>query len=319
MHSEPYIEILLASYNGEKFIEEQIDSILSQSHTHFRLIISDDGSTDQTRQIIEKKMSQTDKILLLPPRSNGGVIQNFSRLMEHSKAQYIMLSDQDDIWFTDKIEKTLKRMLELEKQNGHHLPLLVHTDLHVVDQDLQSISSSFSQYVQIAPERPSSLYRLLGQNVVTGCTTMMNRPLLQLSLPIPQETLMHDWWLALTATAFGKIAYLQEPTMFYRQHSHNQVGARNGNVFKMTVAFLKNRKKYIENASKALLKQEMQAKKLASRYELQLPKEKLKLIKAFIAWSQGSFRKKILTTYRYGFVKKGILKNLGALVISLLK
>jgi len=123
MHSEPYIEILLASYNGEKYIEEQIDSILNQTHTNFQLIICDDGSTDLTRQIIERKMSLTNKITLLAPRTNRGVIQNFAYLMECSKAPYCMLSDQDDVWFPDKIEKTLKQMQKLEKQNNHDLPL----------------------------------------------------------------------------------------------------------------------------------------------------------------------------------------------------
>lgn len=320
MHPKPHIEVLLASYNGENYIEAQIDSILNQSYTNFHLIIRDDGSTDKTREIISKKMAETDKITLLPPSGNKGVIQNFAELMEYSTAPYIMLSDQDDIWFVDKIEKTLLKMHELEQSLKNNTdPILIHTDLHVVDQDLKSIAPSFSKFVKITPEKTPSLYNLLGQNVVTGCTSMMNRALLQSALPIPQDVIMHDWWLALTAAAFGHIGYLNEATMFYRQHSNNQIGAKNGNLIKMIMMFLKDRKKYVDNATKMLNKQQIQASALITKYGLALSKSKIQQIEAFIEWTKGSFTKKIIITSKHGFVKKGVIKNLGALMISLMK
>lgn len=221
------VEILLATYNGEKYIEELLESIKKQTYQEISLLIRDDGSTDNTVDLIERSLSGWDRPWRWASISmtTSGVINNFTALMSDSKADYMMFADQDDYWLPEKVEKTLGEMKRLEVLHGINSPLLVHSDLEVVDQSLNRIASSFWGYTKINPSL-NTLNRLLIQNNVTGCAMMINRHLLSLALPIPKEALMHDWWLALVAAAFGAIGIVLEPTIRYRQHGKNSVGAQ---------------------------------------------------------------------------------------------
>jgi len=220
------IDILLATYNGGAYLEAQLDSILAQTHGNWRLVIRDDGSTDNTPRIIGKYLAtHPDKVSLLRDKGEMlGPCGNFARLLQHSTADYIMFCDQDDVWLPRKIELTQGKMLELEGLYGQDMPLLVHTDLKVVDGNLKPLSDSLWRYQTTDPDA-TLLNLLLVQNVATGCTVMINRTLRELALPIPEEARMHDWWLALVAATFGHIGHVAQPTVLYRQHGRNDSGA----------------------------------------------------------------------------------------------
>ena len=153
------IDILLATYNGATFLAAQLDSILGQTHTDWRLIIGDDGSTDGTREVIGAYRARfPEKIVTLGERTeNVGVVRNFSRLIEHAEADYVALCDQDDVWKPEKLELSLDKMRALEAKHGADTPLLVFTDLSVVDRDLRVVHPSFWRYQQIRPERCNAL------------------------------------------------------------------------------------------------------------------------------------------------------------------
>ena len=222
-------EILLATYNGEKYLEEQIDSIFSQTYTKWNLIIRDDESEDNTLQIIQKYIKKyPQKILLISGdyhKSRLGASQNFSTLLKYSTADYIFFSDQDDIWLKNKVRNSIELMRKLESSYGNTLPILIHTDLNVVNARLDCIHSSYWQQQHLDPVK-SDLKHFLVRNLVTGCTVLINRSLRDLAIPIPVSAYMHDWWLALIATSFGKISYLPKSTVLYRQHTSNEVGAQ---------------------------------------------------------------------------------------------
>ena len=227
-HAMDRIEILLATYNGAAFLNQQLVSIKSQTHRNWRLIVRDDGSTDKTPEIIEAFHARhPDKVVVLRDEDgNLGLVRNFSRLMEHAGAGYVAFCDQDDVWKPEKLELSLQKMRALEAEHGSEKPLLVFSDLAVVDQNLKVIRISFWKYQGLRPERCNALGRLLFQNVVTGCTALMNRTLVERSVPLPAEALVHDWWVALVAAAFGFAGHLPEPTVLYRQHGENILGAR---------------------------------------------------------------------------------------------
>jgi len=232
------ILILMAAYNGAEFIREQINSILDQSDHSWRLVISDDQSTDGTPEIVEEYASRhPGKIVRhCSGRRFGNAWDHFLYLLgQFHDAPYIMFCDQDDVWHKDKIAKTLKKMNEIEAPS---VPALVHTDMRVVDRELNQIAPSYMKYIGIKGSR-LSLHTLLVQNVVSGCTVMFNRALAELAAKdIPTESIiMHDWWLALIASAAGSIAYLDEATVDYRQHGDNAVGARSFRTLAMS--FLK--------------------------------------------------------------------------------
>ena len=223
------IAILLAAYNGEKYIAEQIESLLYQTQTQWELFIHDDGSTDSTPSILQSYVQRCPaRIHVLDGPPCGGAKNNFFYLMRSVRAPYVMFCDQDDVWLPDKIALTMERMRELEAQQGSQAPLLVFTDLRVVDRALETVGERMSVYQKLDPRR-TRLKDLMIQNVITGCTVMVNRALLELAVQQEDtdDIIMHDWWCALLAAGFGKISYVDQALVLYRQHESNSVGAKN--------------------------------------------------------------------------------------------
>lgn len=299
------IDILMATYQGAPYLETQINSILNQTYQDWHLWVGDDGSTDDTKNIVLS--FQDPRITLLPGNERFGVIGNFSRLMSCGTAPYIMFSDQDDFWFPNKIEKTLKKMHDLEQQHGAQTPLLVHTDLQVVDGELTPIAPSFWTYAHLDSQRFVTLNRLLAQNVVTGCTMMLNRPLLEMARPIPVDVCMHDWWIALTASTFGSIGIIPEATMAYRQHGKNSVGAKPYGL----LSGLKQLKKGVASAKDSLRKRRsIQASQFLERYRTSLNSHSKKMLIQYQDYCTGSPWQKWCAMQQYGFYKSGLLRNL---------
>lgn len=228
VQADARIDILLATYNGAAFLEEQIASILQQSYRNWRLLVRDDGSTDRTVDILEQSAKDhPDRIVLFADGDgNLGCTGNFNRLMEHSTADYVALCDQDDVWLAHKLAVSMERMRALERSHGSEPPLLVHSDLCTVDEALRTVDRSFWRYQGLRPAYANDFDRLLVHNVVTGCSMLINRPLKDRALPIPDEAKVHDWWIALVAAAFGVVGEISTPTVLYRQHGNNRTGAQ---------------------------------------------------------------------------------------------
>ena len=228
------LQILLASYNGEKYILSQIESIRFQSPLNLTVVIRDDGSNDRTTEKIKELLSNKiglDIHLYSNELSEKGHCKNFSKLCDlamKGNSQYFCFSDQDDIWAENKIDILYARMMELEVLHGRNTPILIHSDLCVVDENLNEIASSFIQYQGLPNPKQHDFPEFLYQNVVTGCTCMFNKALLELAAPIPQEAIVHDWWFALCAKYFGVIDFIEKPLVNYRQHSNNAIGASVG-------------------------------------------------------------------------------------------
>ena len=229
MHlDQPHITILLAAYKGCKNFTRQLESLFAQTYQNFQLIVRDDEADNSTvNRCKDFPQERLAKITIVDDQLGQlGALQNFSRLLEIAESDYIMFCDQDDVWDPDKIALTLARMLHLEKEYGENVPLLVHTDLRVVNNNLDVIAGSLWQHQNIHPRKREMFNRLIVQNVVTGCTVMINKALRDIALPIPDHAVMHDWWLALVASAFGKIDHVDQSTMSYRQHADNEIGAK---------------------------------------------------------------------------------------------
>jgi GT2 family glycosyltransferase len=221
--------IVLSSYNGQKFIAEQIDSIRRQTLSDWTLVVRDDGSSDDSVKVIESLAAADARIeLLRDGKGNVGPAASFGLLLEHAQkigAGYVALADQDDVWSSDKLANQLGLLRRRESVLGVAVPLLVHSDLTVVGEDLQVIHRSFMAFQKLRPEPGWPLGTLLIQNFVTGCTTVTNRALLNVAVPVP-AVIMHDWWLALCAAALGEVVYLPGATVLYRQHGRNVQGSQ---------------------------------------------------------------------------------------------
>jgi glycosyltransferase involved in cell wall biosynthesis len=221
------IEVALATFNSERFLSALLDSLLDQTRQDFTILVSDDASTDGTQRLLARyAAAHPGRFRLLPPNASRlGVIGNFDRLLAHATADYVFLCDHDDVWLPQKIERSLEAMHRLEAAHPAGTPLLVHADLIVVGPELELLHPSFFAYSGIDPRR-SRFVQLLLANVVTGCTTVINRPLCARVGPIPREAVMYDHWLALVAAMQGAITYVDEPLVLYRQHEGNAIGAQ---------------------------------------------------------------------------------------------
>jgi glycosyltransferase involved in cell wall biosynthesis len=217
----------MATYNGERFLRQQLESILAQSNQDWQLWVRDDGSDDKTVRIIEDYANRLPaKIRLVTDNGNRlGASLNFGKLLEYADTEYIMFSDQDDVWLPNKIELTLNAMKAAERIYPDK-PVLIHTDLQVMDSQLNTVANSLWNYQKLFPEAGDDLNRIMAQNVVTGCTVMINKKAKAVSVPVPDEAVMYDWWIALNVCRHGKIIYLSIPSVLYRQHPGNRLGAQ---------------------------------------------------------------------------------------------
>lgn len=221
------IDILLTTYNGERFLVQQLDSVLSQDGAEFRVLVRDDGSTDGTREIIGKYAARDGRISEVEDGlGNIGVRRSFMTLVERSDAEYFMFCDQDDVWLPGKVASSLEKIVEMQTRYSDDVPLLVFTDLKVVDSELNVIDPSFWHYQRLDPRIGSDWRGLLAQNVVTGSTLIANAAARRASLPFVLDEMMHDHWIAVNAAKAGYVGYLPAPTVLYRQHGVNTEGAR---------------------------------------------------------------------------------------------
>lgn len=219
---EEQIDILMATYNGEKFLREQIDSILSQTYSNIRLVISDDSSKDNTTEILKEYEKKDKRIEVHYHKNNQGSTKNFEYLLKQVKNEIFMLADQDDYWVPEKVEKSLETLINKNAD-------LVFGDLEIVDEKLNTIYKSFCDFMllnrkikkYINSYKVNYLY-----NCVTGCTVIAKKKLIKYFLPIPTKSkyLIHDHWMGIQGALHGKLAYMPDKYIKYRQHGNNQVG-----------------------------------------------------------------------------------------------
>ena len=305
------LSIVLAAYNGAKYLPELLASLDAQSAQEWRLIARDDGSRDESLRILNDYIDNRERGgEVVGEKGNLGVIRNFSLLLERSREDYVMLADQDDVWYPNKIAISLAAIRKLESDSGRSdLPALVFTDLHVVDSALTLINRSFvrSQGLkELVNPRPS--YRqLLTQNAAPGCSMIVNRALLELALPVPRTAALHDWWLIQVAALFGKVGYIDEPTLAYRQHDANRIGAIPFSLGSVIVDLLRSGRQYRETIVRA----QIQVSELLHRYGGLMTQEQVEVVEAFATLSEHSPLLRQWIAYRHGLSKAGLARNIG--------
>ncbi|HIU66623.1 MAG TPA: glycosyltransferase family 2 protein [Candidatus Caccomorpha excrementavium] len=315
------VNIVMATYQGERFLGEQIESILHSGYTDWCLYIADDGSTDRTVEIAKSfEKRYPERIHVHVNSRNRGCTLNFLSALKRTANRagesacssnvpgYYMFCDQDDVWMPDKIEQTLRYMKQMEKKYGKQAPAAVFTDARVVDEKLTQIYRSF-YLVSRLDTRRLDLAHILMENKLIGCTMMMNDALVSMLTELPEYARYHDWWMALIAAAFGHIGYYPAVTLSYRQHGGNEVGTRKFSEYvKIRLGALKKQKE-------ELLLTQKQAESFLEMYGQKLNEKNRRLIGNFAVLSKMNWAKRRWCMLRYRYYKTGIVRNIGVFLI----
>ncbi len=296
------VQILLSTYNGEKYLVEQLDSLVQQTHQSIQLLIRDDGSTDSTCSILSEISEKSDKDISIIHSYNAGVVASFLELLNHSDgyASYYSFCDQDDVWKPDKLTRATAKL----EQIPLHIPAMYCSRTELVDEGLNHLG-----YWPLIPSRGASFANALIENLAVGCTVVMNRAARELIVNNPpgaNKIIMHDWWSYLCISAFGQIIYDAEPSILYRQHSANVTGGTKGFFHK----WLKKFKSYRKNSKQFLLRK--QADEFYRLFGKQLSEENRRIIERFLN-SNSSFYKRagyFFTTelYRHSFIENYLFR-----------
>lgn len=296
------ISIVLCTYNGSRYIEEQLNSYLKQTVLPDELIVCDDNSTDNTLDRVRRwRETVSFPVYIVKNPMQLGITKNFENGIRKAKGDYIFLSDQDDVWLSCKLEDSLQRMQQLEQQYGKETPLLVHSDLTTVDTSLQVIHDSMFRSQRMVPiEGDRAWQRLLVQNFVTGCTILINRATAIKALPFPPHIVIHDWWLATVVALIGHIGFVSKSTIYYRQHGDNSIGSRD-------YYSLFNLKRLFSRAKLAQVVQKM----LTHNQSVAEFKQGLLLKNPVVRKTIEAIRhKRLLYLYRNDIKKEGFTKNI---------
>ena len=305
-----YAEILLCTYNGEKYIRAQIDSILAQRDTRWHLTVSDDGSTDGTVEILDEYVRRYPYRISrhVSGQRFGNAKDHFFYLMEQCDVPYMLFCDQDDVWYKDKVGKVLSALLEIERRNGENFPALAFTDQTPTDENLNPLARSLMAYHdQHAGEID---YRaILMQNIVTGGAAGVNAALVKMALRVNErgQVIMHDWWLGAVAARFGEVVYIDEALSDYRQHGHNSVGAKNVRGW----AYISDKLAHLRAVRETVLAKKAQAALFARTYRRWLDEADCAFLNGFARRRSG-----VLFYLRYGGLIHGAFRRAGLMVLG---
>lgn len=308
------IKIIMCTYNGAAYIEEQLESIKDNSIKGWELYISDDHSTDCTLKIVREFQSKISQpIHIIDNNERQGAALNFLNMARYvgntmSEDEYIMFCDQDDVWDRDKIEVTCKEMDRLVHEYGKNIPLLVCSDVRVVSEKLELISSSFHRMNHYNINK-MDFSHLMMENKVQGCTTMINKALVDMMDQLPVNVIMHDGWCGFIASVFGKISYIDKTTMMYRQHTNNFSGSVDfWDDIKGKLGKLSEQKQIVFHTTG-------QIGEFIEIYKKKLDAYSLTMAEAFATLEKQGFWMKRYNIIKYRMWKSGVLRNIGLMLL----
>lgn len=306
MNNTPLVHIVLATYNGEHYLSQQLDSIVAQDYENWLLEVCDDGSKDGTMEIVRKYMEKDKRITLHENEKNLGYVKNFMEGIRRSKADYIMLCDQDDIWYRDKISKTLKRAMDEEKalQQDAGVPILVYGDAMNFDSESGKDMGRFHEMSHLDTKKVDTAH-LFMENKCIGCTILVNGAIRPYLRELPEEIRVHDWWLALICSHFGKVCYLDEPLLRYRQHGGNMIG---GSSYS---SYFKRRISQIQKQRQTLRSTVRQGKRFLELYGDKMGREQKEVAEHFALLYDRNWFVRKLYLIRFGYWKSGMTRNIG--------
>lgn len=298
--------ILLATYNGERYLQRQLDSLFTQTDRDWIVYAHDDGSTDGTKKILSDRHEKyPDDLKIIDGEPTGSACANFFYLMRNVEAEYFFFCDQDDIWEENKIELFRREMSRTESGNSAK-PCMVFSDVSLINENGRQIAERMSVYQSLDMSR-YGFNNLMLQNIVTGCAMMANRALVERALECkePGRIIMHDYWMALVAAYFGRIACLDAATVRYRRHKDNTIGAER----ELSISYIRGK---LGSARRSLCQRQEQMRVFVETFGLSEEKDPAACMCAHLFDMPKAKRLSFYSKYDVG--KSGIIRRLGLLL-----
>ncbi|MBR4725016.1 MAG: glycosyltransferase [Lachnospiraceae bacterium] len=306
------VNIILSSYNGSRYIAEQIESILDSGYRDLKLFVFDDVSTDDTVDIVREFEKKDNRVTLVKNAFNKGFCRNFIEGLEytvdHFPADYYVFCDQDDVWFNDRLEVCLENMKAAEDRLGSDVPLMLFTDAVLTDENISKLYNNFFKESRLNTQR-LDLAAVLMENKCIGCTSFMNHALASKIRGFDRRIRYHDWWVALTAAAFGKLIYVDKPTVMYRQHGNNQVGQAGFSEY------VSSRAGSVQDMRRRIVKTIAQASAFHKQYAAELSDNNKRMVREFIAIGATGWFEQRRLIIKNRFYKSGFLRNIGMMLV----
>lgn len=313
------IDILLATYNGSRFLPDQLASLKAQTYSDWRLLVRDDGSSDSSLQIVQE-WAAANGVALEIVRDGGaglGAAASFGRLLAASDAPYFACCDQDDVWLSTKLDVMLERVREAERLAGPNVPVLAFSDLALVDVRLEPIGRTFWEMARIAPDSgPQSLVQAAQRNRVTGCASLGNAALRALALPIPADARMHDAWLAMVARAFGSLVAIPQQLVRYRLHGENSVGVEDLRSGAIVRGALGKPVRYLQRAIAIRDRGRAQARIFAATFADRLDPDDAELLSRFGQLQEQSWLQRRIFVLRHAIGKGNPMLRLALTIMG---
>jgi glycosyltransferase involved in cell wall biosynthesis len=304
-------DVILAVWNGERYLPAMLDSLLSQTTRDFNVLVRDDGSRDDTLEILKTYKPKFDgRLSVIAGEPSGSATANFGILLRETKADYVLFADQDDVWKPEKVELTLRSLKDAEAKYGKSTPIYFATDIEVVNKDLEPISPSYWKWKRLNPSMMSKLSQSLICVSIQGMASGINRALVDLANPVSAKAISHDWWAQLIAAAMGKVICDPTTTALYRVHGGNasipkQVGVVPYLKLGLDASFLR----------RGLGRRIEQANALADALEGRMPPDKLKIIRKFTKLQSQGFLQRRWTLVSGNYLYHDLVRSAATFVL----
>jgi glycosyltransferase involved in cell wall biosynthesis len=309
--SDSRCDVILAVWNGARYLPAMLDSLLSQTTRDFNVLARDDGSRDGSLEILETYKPRFDgRLRVIAGEPSGSATANFAILMRETKADYVLFADQDDVWKPEKVELSLRSLKEAEAKYGRSTPIYFATDITVVNEDLQVISASYWKWKRLRPSMMSSLSQSLICVPIQGMASGINRALLDLANPVAEKAISHDWWTQLIAAAMGKVICDPTSTALYRVHGGNasipkQVGVVPYLKLGLDASFLR----------RGLGRRIEQANALADALGGRMPPDQMKIIRRFTKLQSQGFVRRRWTLISGNYLYHDLVRSVATFVL----
>lgn len=309
--SDSRCDVILAVWNGARYLSAMLDSLLSQTTRDFNILARDDGSRDGSLAILENYKPRFDgRLRVIAGEPSGSATANFAILMRETKADYVLFADQDDVWKPEKVELSLRSLKEAEAKYGRSTPIYFATDITVVNEDLQVISASYWKWKRLRPSMMSSLSQSLICVPIQGMASGINRALLDLANPVAEKAISHDWWTQLIAAAMGKVICDPTSTALYRVHGGNasipkQVGVVPYLKLGLDASFLR----------RGLGRRIEQANALADALAGRMPPDQMKIIRRFTKLQSQGFVRRRWTLISGNYLYHDLVRSVATFVL----